>query len=383
MLVQSLRLADWLRRGAIPPAPRAPGLWGEIFYHAEKHLQADVRVQEMTGDEILQQVFSGLQDGVVMLDAEDVIGWCNEAASAFLGLRFPEDRGRPLTHLVRMPAFADFLRQQNFDRTLETHLAPGVDRRLQFYLARFSSAQRLLFIRDVTAADNLERVRRDFSANLSHELRIPLTVIIGYLEMLTQEPPPGNPAEILGEMRVQAQRMSSLVTRMMELARLESAPGLAARLPVDTTRLLEQVCKELQPLAADNSIRLEVAGAPALLGEEADLASAFSNLVRNAIRAAAPKKGEICVRAFEQEGKVLVEIQDKGVGMEAHHLPRITERFYRTEGSGSTTGDTGSGLGLAIVKHVLERHEASLLVESSVGKGSLFRCVFPLSRRAG
>ncbi len=382
MLVQGLRLANWLRRGALTPAPEAPGLWGEIFYRAEKCLHADSRAQGTAGDKILQQIFSELEEGAVLLGPGDSIEWCNEAAVMLLGLHFPEDRGQPLTHLIRMPAFADFL-QQSSGRVLETHFPPRAARRLQFYLARFSAEQGLLFIRDITAADNLERVRHDFTANLSHELRIPLTVLIGYLEMLTEGAVPDNPAEILEEMRAQAQRMSNLVTRMMDLARLESAPGQAAELPVDTAALLERVSAELRPLAAAGSpIRLETTGAPALLGEETDLASAFANLVANAIRATSLKEGEICVRAFEREGEVLVEVEDKGIGMEAHHLPRITERFYRANGSGSTTDDTGSGLGLAIVKHVLDRHGATLLVESSLGQGSLFRCVFPPSRRA-
>jgi two-component system phosphate regulon sensor histidine kinase PhoR len=228
-------------------------------------------------------------------------------------------------------------------------------------------------VRDVSRLMRLEQVRRDFVANVSHELRTPLTVVHGYLDMIEPEQFPEYEG-ILHELRSQSRRMTHIVEDLLTLSRLETGSSLP-RERVSPSALLEALRREALALGRNaHEVVVEVDEPRDLLGSAQDLHSAFSNLVSNAVRYT-PAGGRITLR-WERDGAgARLSVVDTGQGIPAHHLPRLTERFYRVSTSRSReTG--GTGLGLSIVKHVLQLHDAHLEIASEAGVGSTFACVF-------
>jgi two-component system phosphate regulon sensor histidine kinase PhoR len=236
----------------------------------------------------------------------------------------------------------------------------------------------MLLARDISHLNRLEQVRRDFVANVSHELRTPLTVIHGYLELLDPGDVPAL-APVLGEMRTQSRRMGQIVEDVLTLSRLETQRHLPEE-HVAMAPLLNTLRREAEALSQGrHRIELHDDAHTDLLGSPKDLHSAFSNLVSNAVRYT-PSNGGIVIRWRRiAGGGAEYSVSDSGYGIPADHLARLTERFYRVSSSRSReTG--GTGLGLSIVKHVLNLHQARLLVESEPGKGSTFTCVFAAAR---
>jgi two-component system phosphate regulon sensor histidine kinase PhoR len=233
----------------------------------------------------------------------------------------------------------------------------------------------------VSRLQHLESLRRDFVANVSHELKTPLTVFKGYLELLEDQlanAPPGI-GKALAHMGGQCARMEALVRDLLLLARLE-ATGAKSHASISLNALLEK----MQPAFAHQAERKrqqlnwELQDGLRLDGVADELESAFGNLLGNAIKYT-QEGGAIQVRAWQDDKGLHVAVSDTGPGIDARHLPHLTERFYRTDESrNSDTG--GTGLGLAIVKHVLQRHGAHLTIDSTPGKGSRFTCHFPIVR---
>jgi two-component system phosphate regulon sensor histidine kinase PhoR len=219
-------------------------------------------------------------------------------------------------------------------------------------------------------------------ANVSHELRSPLTVVSGYLETLLDAGDLG--AELTGQlqsMRSQTDRMNRIVNDLMLLSRLESEEPHADREKVLVGPLISSIADHARELSGENRhvIELDVDTSLCIQGHEPELYSAFSNLVFNAIRYT-PAGGRIMISWQERNNELVFSVEDSGVGIAAHHIPRLTERFYRVD-TGRSRATGGTGLGLAIVKHVLLRHEGRLEIDSEVGKGSTFACHFPVGRK--
>jgi len=235
-------------------------------------------------------------------------------------------------------------------------------------------------VRDVSRQMRLEAMRKDFVANASHELRSPLTVISGYLETLSQDPVMDMELQApIGEMRRQAERMTTIITELLELSRLEAAQEDVDTTPVDVTALMAMLRKDVLARPEHPAeVRLRIDSDAMLTGNESEIHSAFSNLVDNAAKYT-PDTGSIEIAwRVDAEGGYF-SVTDTGIGIHADHIPRLTERFYRVDaGRGRDTG--GSGLGLAIVKHVLQRHGATLEITSVQGRGSTFTCHFPPQR---
>ena len=225
-------------------------------------------------------------------------------------------------------------------------------------------------------------MRKDFVANVSHELRTPLTVITGYLETLLDNVEQINPRWLrpMQQMQQQAGRMQNLLNDLLLLAKLEATDYPSDSQPVAVDLLLLSIKSDAQALSGARRHRLQLQADPhlKLKGSEAELRSAFSNLIFNAVKYS-PDESEISIRWWSDEQGAHLAVQDSGIGIEAKHLPRLTERFYRVDSSrASHTG--GTGLGLAIVKHVLLRHRGRLDISSTPGKGSTFTCHFPASQ---
>lgn len=383
---QLARLARWL---SVPdqPVPHATGVWEDVFsllYRARRQAQQE-REQVQMELARFRSLGNALPDGVVILDATGHIEWCNPTAERFFDIEARRDAGRPLLNLVRAPELSSFLGADPLNEPLVIRIARGEGLVLSMRVIPYGHEKRLLLARDVTQAERIEGMRRDFVANVSHELKTPLTVVHGFVETLQDDDLPltaERRIRVLGLMRQQTDRMLQLIEDLLTLSALESAPGPAVRTPLDLGVLLPVVHAEALALSGGrHQLHCECPAGQVLLGEERELRSAFGNLLSNAIRYT-PEGGSITLRwQVRAGGQGELSVTDTGIGIEGRHLPRLTERFYRVDRSRSReTG--GTGLGLAIVKHVLNRHEAVLEVSSEPGHGSCFMAVFPASRLA-
>ena len=376
------QLLTWLRQSREGPAPRDAGFWGELGYRIERALrQSELEIRNERAR--LSQFLSGIEaspNGVMLLDAQDQIEWLNSSAADHFGLDPLRDRRQRVTNLVRAPAFVAYLQNDRFDERVSFQ-APRGHASLSVLARRYADGMKLVLSTDRTEEERTEGMRRDFVANVSHEIRTPLTVLSGFLETLANLPlSEAERKRVLAMMARQTERMGTLVHDLLTLAQLEGSPRPAADRWVDLQPLLGVVEADARALSAGrHRIAVDVPERIAIAGSATELTSAVTNLVHNAIRYT-PEGGVIDVSwRLLTDGAGELAVSDTGPGIAREHLPRLTERFYRVDGSRSReTG--GTGLGLSIVKHVVQRHGGELVIDSEVGKGSVFRLVFPAPR---
>jgi two-component system phosphate regulon sensor histidine kinase PhoR len=378
------RLDRWSKAPVVDSSLEGEGAWDGIFGRLYRH-EKDLRGQIQRRDEeiaMLMAAGQALTDGVVLLDQNYQILFCNTTAETQLGLKVTTDRGQPIINLVRLPEFAKYLEQAEFDRPLTMRMDRVEGRVLSVYVIPYAGDRRLMQIKDITQTDRLDQMRRDFVANVSHELRTPLTVLAGFLETLQEiEVDAEERQRYLAMMSEQSKRMESIVQDLLTLSSIESAPPPEDNV-VDMANLIDKLRRDAEGLSAGrHTIQVEADGEVDLRGSEPELVSAFGNLVANAVRYT-PAGGTVTIswRASPQGGEFAV--QDTGIGIDPKHIPRLTERFYRVD-RGRSRDAGGTGLGLAIVKHSLTRHQAYLEVKSAVGEGSRFAASFPPSRMVG
>ena len=381
-LLNLYRVDRWLRlRSQIDP-PNVAGIWGDIIaqvirlhrrkqYHKQRLVQLYRELRRST---------AALPDGVIILSAQREIVWFNRQAARLLGLRRPVDIGLRIDNLIRSPEFAHYLHSDDFGMPLVIRPPVQLDVFLALQVVPYGGGQSLLLVRDVTRQMRLEAMRKDFVANASHELRTPLTVITGYLDTLADDPGV-DPAWAgpIKDMRAQAQRMNAIIADLLELSRLESTDGEAAREPIDVPRMLERLHRDaLMSADRPRQVLLDLESGDGLFGSAHEIESAFTNLLVNALKYT-QQEGTVRMRWWTDEEGAHFSVIDSGIGIPAEHIPRLTERFYRVD-AGRSRGQGGSGLGLAIVKHALQRHGGWLDVQSVEGKGSTFTCHFPPQR---
>lgn len=375
-------LMDWLRGPLATAAPRDSGFWGEVAYRMEKALRSR-ELDAQRENERLAQFLSAIEaspNGVLLLDSNDQIEWCNSVAAEHFGLDPERDRRQRMTNLVRVPAFVGHLQGGRFDEPIE--FAGPLGRSTLSVLVRpYGHALKLVLSQDITARERTEAMRRDFVANVSHEIRTPLTVLAGFVETLTQLPlSEPERQRVLQLMAQQADRMQALVGDLLTLARLEGSPRPAPDRWCRLADLLHKAHADAEGLSAGRHTLVSEGGDDAeVAGSDAELYSAVANLLNNAVRYT-PEGGRIVLRwVWREDGGGAIEVQDTGIGIAREHLGRLTERFYRVDGSRSR--DTGgTGLGLSIVKHVVQRHGGEIEVHSEPGRGSCFRLLLPALR---
>jgi two-component system phosphate regulon sensor histidine kinase PhoR len=378
------RLDLWLRTGRIEVVPDGLGVWPPVFarveYIREKSRRRRRRWRELVRE--LRASAGAFPDGGVLLNQKHEIVTYNAAAERLLNLKKLRDRGQRIENLLRHPDFGAYIASGDFSRTIEMPAPAGGDAWISCLMIPYGPDQRLLLIRDITATVRLERTRRDFVANASHELRTPLTVITGYLDALAEDPAAPAPwRQPLGEMRAQAGRMAHLLDDLLELSRLDSAATCSLDRVVDIGAVLRSVRREALAMPEHpQTVEVEVGSPVGILGDEVEIHSVVSNLVSNAVRYT-PSDGSIRIGWNVDAAGGHLAVTDTGIGIADEDIPRITERFYRTD-RGRARQKGGTGLGLAIVKHSLRRHEAELEVRSRLGEGSTFVCHFPPHRLA-
>ena len=379
------KLKRWASQPRLPDPPEAAGAWGEVFTMLHRHRRSMLKRRRQLARLIVRtrRGAQALPYGVVMLDSEYRVNWCNDAAREHLALDPRQDRGEPIMNFVRGPAFVDYLRSADFSQPVRLQSGGTHPRVLALQIVSFGQEEHLLLSHDVTGAERLEAMRRDFVANVSHELRTPLTVLSGFLETIQDLKLEGpRVRDYVSLMAPQAERMNRLIEDLLALSALEHATAPPPAQRVSVRGLLERLKSEAEVLSAGrHAISLAVDGEHDLVGSETEIASAFLNLVTNAVRYT-PRGGDIRLRWRSGAEGGEFSVEDTGLGIEPEHIPRLTERFYRVDRSRSReTG--GTGLGLSIVKHVLVRHQAALNVRSEIGKGSRFSVHFPPARLMG
>ena len=384
-LFQLHRLAQWADSPSDTPVPEAKGAWGAVFsalYRRTRAREARQRDLATTIDRFRNAV-EALPDGMVILDAANRIEWANRRALSHLGIDLATDTGRPLANFVRVPEFIRYLEAENFADAVvvESQREPGAT--LSIQIVPFGIDERLLISRNITQVEAVSRMRRDFIANVSHELKTPLTVIAGFLETLQDVKVDARQrTRYLQLMSEQANSMQRLVDDLLTLSTLESEHTVRADTSFTVLPLLLEVSADAKALSAGrHRIVLDFATPAVVAANRDELASAFGNLVSNAVRYT-PDGGTITLGwNVDDEGRGAFSVTDTGIGIAPEHIPRLTERFYRVDRSRSrATG--GTGLGLAIVKHVLIRHQAALDVTSELGSGSTFTVLLPARRVA-
>lgn len=384
---EALRFRAWFREKATRMPPLSSGIWEETFaegYHWRRH--QEMRQQQLNHQVMqLRDALQALPDALLLMDDEGRLLWMNPAAVELLHLHWPEDLGKPLSFWLRLPQMQDFLAGAG-PGTLAMSLPDRPDAAFEVLRYPLGGAGALVLFRDVTRLRKLEQVRQDFVANVSHELRSPLTVIQGFLENLL-DGPLGQDDEISPQLRLmeeQGKRMQSLVEDLLSLARIESAEPDPRRCEtVFVAQMVERARESLMASILEKklSLHLDLDFGLALFAEPVDIHSIVQNLLENAVKYS-PRGRDIYVGWSTEEERLALRVRDTGEGIPREHLQRITERFYRVD-KGRSRRVGGTGLGLSIVRHTAERYAGSLRVNSEVGKGSEFVVFFPadLARR--
>ncbi|GHU01616.1 phosphate regulon sensor histidine kinase PhoR [Betaproteobacteria bacterium] len=394
---RALCFVNWLARirdNPGTPPPRFFGIRKEatervqrlLRKHALEAAEREIRLNNM------QSALEASPNGVIILDEQGRIGWCNRMACEHFGLDARRDLNQLVTHLLRAPVLLKSLAVRDFDEgiTLESPLSTTTrPLSLEVRLFPYGQGRLLMLSRDITVIEKAEAMRRDFVANVSHEIRTPLTVLAGFIEAL-QKLPLDEAARVhtLKRMAQQSARMKSLVDDLLMLSRIEGSalPGEGEWTPVcailqrceaDAHALSAQRCGQDAPA---HSITFEgTETTDEIAGVANELQSAFFNLINNAIRYT-PPGGKIKIRwTPTPDGGARFSVRDSGPGIAPEHIPRLTERFYRVD-SDRSRASGGTGLGLSIVKHILQRHDATLQIESEPGLGACFTATFPASR---
>lgn len=383
-LWQEYRLSRWLENPDEVEPPHATGTWGDIFYRLQKlqRRQKASRSELTNALDQFEHAAQAVPDGMVILNGNEQIEWCNPASRKYLGLDCERDRGQFVRYLLRQAQFLDFLDAADYSRRLVCKSPINREVTLSMQLVPFGEGKKLLVARDITELERVDAMRRDFIANVSHELRTPLTVVGGFVETLADAPalPASEAHRYFDLMLDHTRRMQHLLDDLLTLSRLESPDHTVKDDAVNVPELARVLTSEAESLSRGrHRVSLQLESSAWLKGNLQEIRSALGNLVSNAVRYT-PEGGEITLAWRERDGEGVFSVTDTGEGISAEHIPRLTERFYRIDRSRSReTG--GTGLGLAIVKHVLTRHGARLEIQSIPGKGSTFSAVFPAHRK--
>ena len=373
-VTQALASGDLSRRPALAASGEVGDLGAAIHRMAE---QLDSRMRALERDEVLlAATIESLSEGVVVVDGRRRVIRTNDAARRMLGLE--EHLPFPAERLPRERALRDALAEAlSGGATDEMELTLGT-RALLVRAASLGTAGAVVLVRDVTAARRLEATRRDLVANVSHELKTPLTVIGGFAETLRDDDvEPVQRRRFAEAIQTSAHRMQRVVDDLLDLSRIESGGWRPSPAPLDVATAIGDALLPFRAEAERKGVALEAdvaADVSTVFADATAVRQILGNLVENALRHTT--EGRVTVLAERAEGGVRLGVRDTGVGIAAEHLPRIFERFYRVDAARAREAG-GTGLGLAIVKHLTEAHGGSVRAESAPGRGTTIFVHFP------
>ncbi len=344
----------------------------------DMHRQIDQRFEELRREKTESStVVEAMVEGVIAADARGRITTANAAARHLLG--YGSDAPLPgLAELFRARGTSELV-QAALTGAAEQTRTMELDGRTVLVTARtLPEGGAVLVLHDLTELRRLESVRRDFVANVSHELKTPLTSISGYSEtLLADQPDQETSRRFLGIILANARRMQHLVDDLLDLSRMESGRWQPTPMPTDPAEVARDAWAALGNRAMEAGVELRVETPPGLLVHvDPDAArQVLTNLLDNALRYT-PKGGHVTVSASRDDGGVWLRVTDTGSGIPREHLPRIFERFYRADASRSRDAG-GTGLGLSIVRHLVENHGGRVSAESELGRGTTISCWLP------
>lgn len=359
--------------------PVLKGIWCEMAdILSQKNQQQIKSIKRMRkAVKRTSQLTHAIEEGIVVLKKDFSLDWWNATAKDHLGLQ-ASDRGHPITSLIREPELLNYLNQKKFKGRIEIPSRVNQSKWLMFTASRFGHGDIALLISDITPLKNNERLRKEFVGNVSHELRTPITVLRGYLETLTDGMIVNNPhiQKACIQMTEQVLRMQDLADDLIVLSKLESQPDKIDKKKIELLPLINNLVSQAK-IVSEGKHQFKIICPPGIymMVQESDIYSAIENLIMNAIHHN-PKGAQISVSVSEDEQNIKILVKDDGIGIKNEDIPRLTERFYRTD-KGRNSKSGGSGLGLAIVKHVVNRYGGKLEVFSKYGSGAEFACTFP------
>lgn len=379
------RLNKWLKSPNLSTIPNGSGVWEEIF----STLYQEYRKQKRSKSELtsilgrFMTAAEAIPDGIIALNQNNEIEWCNKPSERMLSINPAKDLNQPINYLLRETRFTEYLNDNKDGATLKLISWRNTGKSFEILLVPFGINQKLLICRDITQLEKNDFIRRDFIANVSHELKTPLTVIIGFLETLSDMKNEFNEKTrtYLKMMVEQSDRMKKLVDDLLQLSSIEFNTLPAEKKEIDINQFFKNLKKDADLVSKKTcKLNLSINKNVILLGYEKEIYSAFLNLITNAIRYS-KKNGMVNIVWDTKDHQPYFEVQDYGIGIDEDLIPRLTERFYRIDANRSRNSG-GTGLGLSIVKHVCIRHQAQMEITSQIGKGSQFKILFPRDRLA-
>lgn len=342
---------------------------------------------------IWAQLVESIPDPVFIIGPRNKLLFANEQAKTIFSIK---QLGVNVAAIIRAPIFLEAIEavtESKDKKKIQLIERTPVERQFTVNMAWLAREGEegptiLVHFRDLTEQERLNRMRADFIANASHELRTPIASLLGFIETL-QGPAKNDEAareKFLGIMAVQGKRMTSLIDDLLSLSRVEMNAHKIPQSQVNLVTLLHNTIDTLSPLAEQQNVSLEFEepeGEFIAIGEEDELSKVFQNLMHNAIKYG-KSDGEGYVRIYlahikkdkNKQEKIKVIIEDNGIGIASHHIPRLTERFYRADIEQSREKG-GTGLGLAITKHIISHHRGELKINSRQGHGSIFSVLLP------
>lgn len=372
----------WLRQGAKQrEIPDSNGAWERIAQYVQNLQRGNTRQKKRLAKTLkrFRGIITGLPYATVVLNRQNEIDWANQKSADYLGIRAKVDRGQRIENLLRQPALQGLFRARS-RAEVEVSL-PGSDRILGVQLIPVQKDLKLLIARDISDRVRMQRVRKTFIANASHELRSPLTVVSGYLEIMQHdEQLPPHLRTAVDAAVGQSRQMAAIVEDLLMLSRLENTElGEDQMVWVDVPSLIHSVCLDLSGIIdpSKKTLQCDIESDLKIKGSESEILSVCNNLITNALRHT-PEGTQVKVGWRTSGEHACLTVQDFGQGIAPEHIPRLTERFYRVD-KGRSRDQGGTGLGLAIVQHIMQRHHGELKIDSTVGEGSTFEACFRLS----
>lgn len=362
------------------PSLNVGGEVGELagaFYQLAEQLSTRLRALE-ADDALLRALMDALNEGAVAFDARQQVVHVNVRARQLLGLK--EDVPFPVDHLPRDRALRGAISAAIAGEAVDGQEVRIGERIVTLTARPLVSGGAVVALFDLTPIRRLETVRSDFVANVSHELKTPLTVVGGFAETLADESLDATTRrQFTTAILANTQRMQRIVDDLLDLSRIESGGWTPKTVPVDVRTLAQEVLGTARDRTRKPGVALRVDVNAAVSTVEADptaLRQVLSNLVDNAIRHTS--EGEVVVEAQPRSGGVTISVRDTGAGIRPEHLARIFERFYRVD-TARSRDEGGTGLGLAIVKHLVEAHDGHVSATSEPGRGTTIETWFPVA----
>lgn len=374
-----ISLDNWLNRPSQHTVPIGNNLWEPTFsklYQFHKNIVKTKRDLGLALDQFILGA-QALPDGVLSLDQSNHILWANKKIQRMLGIKLPDDLNKPITYIFRDTKLLDLIDANDNKKSISIIID---DNKYQINLIEFGAENKLLICRNINNEEKSEAIRKRFISDVSHELKTPLTVIMGNSELMLNADIEQKQQKILLNATLdQAQRMNNLIADLISLNRIDTTKNILRDEKVMVTDLKNQILSSLSSLRLKKDISFEfnIDSKKNILGSFSEVYSALENLVSNAFRYT--DKGSISINWSIIKGQGVLSVTDSGIGISKEHLTKITDRFYRVDTDRSRNSG-GTGLGLAIVKNIMDHHNGSIDIKSDVSKGSTFSLVFPKER---